>query len=585
MLVQFAYYERQTTEDGIIFVNMQPSFKNRRSLYNEINPHKKMKRILKVSVLLAVLTGGMAFTYHHNGDKYFEILKNIEIFANLYKEVNTNYVDEVDPGKLMRTGIDAMMGSLDPFTNYISESDIEGYRFMSEGKYHGVGALSEKIGEYVTITELYKDQPADKAGLKVGDQLVAIDGKDIKGKNPDDINNILRGFPGTQVELTIRRPGKTGDFKVKLVREEVEVPNVPYQGLVSNDIGYISLSVFTREAGANVASALKELKTNNPGLKGVILDLRGNGGGLLTEAVNVVNAFVPKGELVVTTKGKVKDWDRSFKTLAPPIDEEIPLAVLINKNSASASEIVSGVIQDYDRGILIGQRSYGKGLVQNTYDIGYNSKVKLTTAKYYIPSQRCIQSVEYKNGEPVDIPDEKRAQFKTRNGRTVLDGGGVKPDIYLDAETDIPVVKALLEQHILFDFVTQYCLKNETIAAVEDFRFTAWNDFMLFLGQRNFEYDLESEKLLKQLKAKSSKEGFSLDAEIKTMEGKIKASKQNEIEKHKQAIINILEKEIAGRYYYQRGKTQMGLRNDQEISQAIEVLRDPAKYNKLLGNK
>lgn len=585
MLVQFANYERQTTEDGIIFVNMQPSFKNRRSLYNEINPHKKMKRILKVSVLLAVLTGGMAFTYHHNGDKYFEILKNIEIFANLYKEVNTNYVDEVDPGKLMRTGIDAMMGSLDPFTNYISESDIEGYRFMSEGKYHGVGALSEKIGEYVTITELYKDQPADKAGLKVGDQLVAIDGKDIKGKNPDDINNILRGFPGTQVELTIRRPGKTGDFKVKLVREEVEVPNVPYQGLVSNDIGYISLSVFTREAGANVASALKELKTNNPGLKGVILDLRGNGGGLLTEAVNVVNAFVPKGELVVTTKGKVKDWDRSFKTLAPPIDEEIPLAVLINKNSASASEIVSGVIQDYDRGILIGQRSYGKGLVQNTYDIGYNSKVKLTTAKYYIPSQRCIQSVEYKNGEPVDIPDEKRAQFKTRNGRTVLDGGGVKPDIYLDAETDIPVVKALLEQHILFDFVTQYCLKNETIAAVEDFRFTAWNDFMLFLGQRNFEYDLESEKLLKQLKAKSSKEGFSLDAEIKTMEGKIKASKQNEIEKHKQAIINILEKEIAGRYYYQRGKTQMGLRNDQEISQAIEVLRDPAKYNKLLGNK
>jgi carboxyl-terminal processing protease len=527
----------------------------------------------------------MATTYHAGGDKYFEILKNIEIFANLYKEVNTNYVDEIDPGKLMRTGIDAMMGSLDPFTNYISESDIEGYRFMSEGKYHGIGALSEKIGDFVTITELYKDQPAEKAGLKVGDQLLAIDGKDVKNRNPDDINNILRGFPGTEVELTIRRPGKKDDFKVKLVREEVEVPNVPYQGLVSNDIGYISLTIFTRDAGANVAGALKELKTNNPGLKGIILDLRGNGGGLLTEAVNVVNAFVPKGELVVTTKGKVKDWDRSFKTMGAPVDEEIPLAVLINKNSASASEIVSGVFQDYDRGVLVGQRSYGKGLVQNTYDIGYNSKVKLTTAKYYIPSQRCIQSVEYKNGEPVDIPDEKRAQFKTRNGRTVLDGGGVKPDIYLDAETDIPVVKALLEQHFIFDYVTQFCLKNETIAAVEDFRFTNWSDFMQFLGQRNFEYDLESEKLLKQLKEKSGKEGFSLDAEIKTMEGKIKASKQNEIEKYKQVITNILEKEIAGRYYYQRGKTQMGLRNDQEISQAIEVLRDPVKYNKLLGNK
>jgi carboxyl-terminal processing protease len=544
-----------------------------------------MKRILKVSVLLAILVGGMATTYHAGGDKYFEILKNIEIFANLYKEVNTNYVDEIDPGKLMRTGIDAMMGSLDPFTNYISESDIEGYRFMSEGKYHGIGALSEKIGDFVTITELYKDQPAEKAGLKVGDQLLAVDGKDVKNRNPDDINNILRGFPGTEVELTIRRPGKKDDFKVKLVREEVEVPNVPYQGLVSNDIGYISLTIFTRDAGANVAGALKELKTNNPGLKGIILDLRGNGGGLLTEAVNVVNAFVPKGELVVTTKGKVKDWDRSFKTMGAPVDEEIPLAVLINKNSASASEIVSGVFQDYDRGVLVGQRSYGKGLVQNTYDIGYNSKVKLTTAKYYIPSQRCIQSVEYKNGEPVDIADEKRAQFKTRNGRTVLDGGGVKPDIYLDAETDIPVVKALLEQHFIFDYVTQFCLKNETIAAVEDFRFTNWSDFMQFLGQRNFEYDLESEKLLKQLKEKSGKEGFSLDAEIKTMEGKIKASKQNEIEKYKQVITNILEKEIAGRYYYQRGKTQMGLRNDQEISQAIEVLRDPAKYNKLLGNK
>lgn len=544
-----------------------------------------MKRILKVSVVLAVLISGMAFTYHAGGDKYFEILKNIEIFANLYKEVNTNYVDEIDPGKLMRTGIDAMMGSLDPFTNYISESDIEGYRFMSEGKYHGVGALSEKIGDYVTITELYKDQPAEKAGLKVGDQLIAIDGKDIKNKNPDDINNILRGFPGTQVELTIRRPGKSDDFKVKLTREEVEVPNVPYQGLVSNDIGYISLTIFTRDAGANVAGALKELKTNNPGLKGVILDLRGNGGGLLTEAVNVVNAFVPKGELVVTTKGKVKDWDRSFKTMGAPVDEDIPLAILINKNSASASEIVSGVIQDYDRGVLIGQRSYGKGLVQNTYDIGYNSKVKLTTAKYYIPSQRCIQSVEYKNGEPLDIPDEKRAKFKTRNGRTVLDGGGVKPDIYLDAETDIPVVKALLEQHFIFDYVTQFCLKNESIAAVEDFRFANWSDFMQFLNQRNFEYDLESEKLLKQLKEKSGKEGFSLDAEIKTMESKIKASKQNEIEKYKQVITSILEKEIAGRYYYQRGKTQMGLRNDQEISQAIDILRDPGRYNKLLGGK
>lgn len=542
-----------------------------------------MKRMFKVGALVAVLIAGMAMTYNSGGDKYFEILKNIEIFANLYKEVNTHYVDEIDPGKLMRTGIDAMMNSLDPFTNYISESDIEGYRFMTEGKYNGIGALSQKMGDFVTITELYKDQPADKAGLRPGDQLVAVDGKDAKGKDVEDINNILRGFPGTEVELTIRRPGKPDDFKVKLVREEVDVPNVPYSGMVSTDVGYISLTTFTREAGANVADALAKLKQDNPGLKGVILDLRGNGGGLLNEAVNVVNTFIPKGELVVTTKGKVKDWDRSFKTMLNPIDERVPLTILINKNSASASEIVSGVLQDYDRGVLIGQRSYGKGLVQNTYDIGYNAKVKLTTAKYYIPSQRCIQSVEYKNGEPVDIPDDHRAQFKTRNGRVVLDGGGIKPDIYLDAETDLPVVKALVTQHILFDYVTQFCLKHESVTDIESFHFTDWNDFMQYLEQHNFSYDLDSEKLLKELKKKSVSEGFALDTEIKAIEAKIKAGKKEEVAKYQSAIINILEKEIAGRYYYQKGKTQMGLRNDKEIAEAITILHDPVKYNKLLN--
>lgn len=544
-----------------------------------------MKRFAKIGALVAILAGGMAFTYHNGGDRYFEILKNIEIFANLYKELNTNYVDEVDPGKLMRTGIDAMVGSLDPFTNYFSESEIEGYRFQTEGKYNGVGAVSAKIGDYVTITELYQGQPADKAGLKVGDQIVAVDGKDAKGKSIDELNNILRGFPGTEVELTMRRPGRNDDFKVKLLREEVEVPNVPYSGMVSDEVGYITLTTFTRDAGNNVASAFSELKKNNPKLKGLILDLRGNGGGLLNEAVNVVNTFVPKGELVVTTKGKVKDWDRSFKTMAAPIDENLPLVVLINKNSASASEIVSGVLQDYDRGVLIGQRSYGKGLVQNTYDIGYNAKVKLTTAKYYIPSQRCIQSVEYKNGEPVDIPDDKRAQFKTRNGRTVLDGGGVKPDIILPGETDFPVVKAMIDQYLIFDYVTQFTLENPTITDIKDFHFTNWTGFMQFLEQRNFSYDLESEKLLKELRKKSASEGFDLSAEIKTMEGKIKVNKKEEIAKHKEMITSLIEKEIAGRYYYQEGKTKMGLRNDLEIVEAISLLNEPNKYNRLLNKK
>ncbi|MCB0640654.1 MAG: PDZ domain-containing protein, partial [Phaeodactylibacter sp.] len=361
---------------------------------------------------------------------------NIEIFTNLYKEINTYYVDDLDPSKLMRTGVDAMLESLDPYTNYISESEIEGYRYISEGRYNGIGAQMDFIRDFATVTETYQDAHADKAGLKPGNQIVAVAGKSAEGKTPEELNEILKGSPGTEIELTVRRPGTDKELTILLQRDEVRVPNVPYHGMVNEDIGYISLTVFTREAGMNVANALRELKQENPQLKGVIFDLRGNGGGLLLEAVNISNSFVPKGELVVTTKGKVQDWDRSFLTQNSPVDQEIPLVVLINNRSASASEIVSGVIQDLDRGVLMGQRSYGKGLVQNTRDIGYNSKVKLTTAKYYIPSGRCIQSVEYQDGEPVHIADDKRAKFRTRNGRVVLDGGGVKPDVIVPAPED-----------------------------------------------------------------------------------------------------------------------------------------------------
>jgi len=540
----------------------------------------KRKIAIWLGVGLFLIIGTSATILPNN--RYFEIIKNIEIFTSLYKEINTYYVDDVDPGKLMRTGIDAMVGSLDPFTNYISETDIESYRFMTEGKYNGIGALSKKMGEYITITELYKDQAADKAGLKPGDQLIAVDGKDAKNKDPEALNNILRGFPGTEVELTIRRPGQKDELKIKLVREEVEVPNVPYYEMVSGDIGYITLTTFTRAAGANVANALSELKKKHPEMKGVILDLRDNGGGLLNEAVDVCNVFVPRNELVVTTRGKVKEWDRSYKTTGTSVDETMPLAVIIDKGSASASEIVSGVIQDYDRGVLIGQRSYGKGLVQNTRDIGYNSKVKMTTAKYYIPSQRCIQSVEYKNGEPVEIADAKRTAFKTRAGRTVYDGGGVKPDIVLDHVADIPVVKNLINQDLIFDYATQYCLAHPAIAAVMDFRFTEFNEFTKFVEERGFQYDSDSEKLLKQLLETSKKESISLEGDVKAIEAKIKASKKSEMAKYKDAIVDLIEKEIAGRYYYQNGKIQIGLRNDLEIKEAIDVLRDQSKYKKIL---
>ena len=544
-----------------------------------------MKKVFRYTALVAVCIVGMAATVNIEDNKYFDIIKNIEIFTNLYKELNTSYVDDVDPGKLMKTGIDAMVSSLDPFTNYISESDIEGYRYLTEGRYNGIGAKSDVIGDYVTIIQLYKDQPADKAGMKVGDQIVAVDGKSAKGRSVEDVNSILRGFPGTAVTLTIKRPGQSKDIDIDLVRSEVNVPNVPYYGLVGGDVGYVSLTTFTRMAGRNIAEAVQSLKSENPNLKGVVLDLRNNGGGLLNEAVNICNVFINKGELVVTTKGKVKDWDRAFRTMNSPIDLDIPLAVLINKRSASASEIVSGVIQDYDRGVLIGQRSYGKGLVQNTKDVGYNSKLKLTTAKYYIPSQRCIQSVEYKDGEPVDIPDDKRTPFKTRSGRTVLDGGGVSPDIYLKRADDEGVVKALVEDYVIFDYVTEFASKTATIDDVNTFEFTGFDDFVAFVQKRGFNYESDSEKLIKKLEKKSQDEGFELADDIKALKAKVAVSEMEEIKANQAILEDLIEKEIVGRYYYQRGQIQIALRNDKEIDEAITILKDKDRYQKILSGQ
>ncbi len=396
--------------------------------------HKKFLLLICVAAL-----GLLAFKGFED-NKYFEIIKNLEIFTNAYKEINHAYVDELEPGKLMRTGLDAMLGDLDPFTNYISETDIEGYRYLYDGRYNAIGAEGKKMGDWVVITEILEDSPAHKAGLKVGDAVLSVSGQNAKGRSSEDVMAFLRGVQGTKVDLVVRRPGETKDVRVTLERGEILTQNVPHSGIVADGIGYIYLTTFTQDAGENVANALKDLKSKHPDLKGVIFDLRDNGGGLLHEAVNVCNVFVPRGELISSTKGKVPEWDRSYKTSHTPVDENIPVVVLINKMSASASEIVSGSLQDLDRAVLLGQRSYGKGLVQNTKDVGYNAKIKLTTAKYYIPSGRCIQSARYKNGQPVDIPDSERAVFKTRNGRRVLDGGSHlagsadEPDDVLDDE-------------------------------------------------------------------------------------------------------------------------------------------------------
>ena len=510
-------------------------------------------------------------------------MKNIEIYTNLYKELNTHYVEEIDPGKLMRIGLDAMVSSLDPYTNYISESDIEGFRIMSEGRYTGIGTQTRKIGNSITIVEIFEKLSADQAGLLVGDQIIEIDGRTTEGKTEEDVSDILRGFPGTSVQLTIKRPGQSEPISVTLPRTEVNVPNVPFSGMVSQEVGYVILTTFTQRAGANVFDAIKKLKEENPNMKGVILDLRGNGGGLLHEAVNVCNTFIPPNQLVVTTKGKLRETDRTFNTMSSPLDLDIPLAVLIDNYSASASEIVSGVIQDYDRGVLIGQQSYGKGLVQNTRDIGYNAKVKLTTAKYYIPSGRCIQSVAYENGEPVKVPDSLRSAFKTKNQRIVYDGGGVKPDIEVPHPGQIPLIKNLLDRHLIFEYVNHFASQNSSIPTIEEFKFSDYQDFLNFLNEKNFRFESETEKLLTSLVSKMGEEGIQGDSEIQALKSKLASSQEKGLNEYQDLIIPLIEKEIATRYYYQNGKIRMALKNDIEISEAIRILGNMEEYNKILN--
>ncbi len=543
----------------------------------------KKRYLLPVAFLSLLCIAGKTV----DSGKYFEIAKNIELFANIYKEINTYYVDDLDPAKTMRIGIDAMLNHLDPYTNYISESEIEGFRYITEGKYNGIGATVQKINDYPVITEIYENCPAFKAGLKTADILVSVDGQSAKGKEADELYDIMKGAPGTEMEISVRRPGESKELKIKLKRDEVDVPNVPYSGMVSDEIGYVILTTFTRDAGPNIQAAFAELKTKNPAMKGIILDLRGNGGGLLNEAVNLVNIFTPKGEVVVSTRGKVEDWDRSFKTSNTPTDEKMPLVVLIDKGSASASEIVSGSLQDFDRGVLMGQRSYGKGLVQNIKDIGYNSKVKLTTSKYYIPSGRCIQGVTYKDGKPVNIPDSLRTAFKTKNGRKVLDGGGVTPDVYIDSETKSMVVKSLVEKFYIFDYVTDFSLKNKTISVVKDFHFTQFEEFVKYLETRNYFGETESDKLLNDLREKAKKEKYfdAIAADLKAAESKLTTEKKAEILSHKKEITDLIEKEISSRYYYEKGKIQMGLRNDKEIDEAIKLLKDIPRYQKILSGK
>lgn len=543
-------------------------------------------------LLLVIAISTMSFA-----DYYFEISKNMDVFAALFKEVNTFYVDDVEPSKLMRTCIDGMLKTLDPYTNYYSESQIENARIQQGGKFGGLGIDIEIMDGLPVITSVTEGQPADKGGLKVGDIIKAVDGNTTEKRSKEEINKILIGEPKTKVTLQIERRSSLNDTKQQsflIEREEIQETNVPFYGLVTPEVGLIKLKIFNEHAGRDVKQAFDSLKRANPEMKGIILDLRGNPGGLLTEAVNIVNIFVDKNELVVTTKGKVDEWNNSFKTLDEPSDNKIHLVIIANSMSASASEIVSGTIQDYDRGVIIGQRTYGKGLVQITRNLSYNTMLKVTIAKYYIPTGRCIQAINYAernaDGSVKHVPDSMKVAFKTiHKGRIVFDGGGIDPDFQLPKPEQSRLVDALVAQHFIFDFATNYSILHKSIDDAAKFKLTDkdFDDFVAFVKSKNLSYKTESEEKLDALKDASTEEKYfdAFKEQYEAIKKKIEHDKEQDILKNKKDILTLLEDEITGRYYYAYGRIKKGNQNDSEVAKAIEIINNNDEYNELLTAK
>ncbi len=547
--------------------------------------YKVKKKILVISVSITAIFS-LAFV-----DNYFEISKNLDIMTTAYRELNMYYVDDIDASKLMRTGIEAMVESLDPYTNYISESEIEDYRFMTTGQYGGVGSSIFTRNNYAVIKEVYEGFAAQKAGLIAGDIILEIDGKSIKGKNTGEVSKFLKGQAGTSIKILIQRPTEEKPRLVNLTREEIQIENVTYFGMITPEIGYIQLKGFTQDASKEVKNALLELKKNMQ-LKGVILDVRGNPGGLLHEAVAIANIFVPKGELIVNTKGKAKEGEKKYFTINDAIDVNIPLAVLTNSSSASASEIVSGVMQDLDRGIIVGQRTFGKGLVQTTRPLSYNAQLKITTAKYYIPSGRCIQALDYSHrnadGSVGKVPDSLIKAYQTKSGRKVFDGGGVAPDFAIPVNTYSNITNSLISKHLIFDFATQYASKHSTIKADGKFTLTEaeYQEFENFLKDKEFDYTTNSEKLLEEYKKEATKENhFDAVAEdFKKLKTKLSHDKMDDLKRHQKEISDLICQEIASRYFYQKGRTQQQLSSDSEVLKAMSILLDSDSYQKTLKN-
>ena len=540
------------------------------------------------ALIAAVLIGIFSFSFVAFNDKDFKIAKNLDIFVTLFSEVNLYYVDEKDPEDLINSSINGMLEVLDPYTTYIPESDIEEFKFMTTGQYGGIGALIRRAGEYTIVSEPYEGFPAQKAGLIAGDTLIAIDDISTKGKNISDVSEMLKGTPNTELKLTIKRPGDSVSVEKTFVREKITIKNVPYYGIINDNVGYIRLSNFTKNASDEVKSAFNDLKEQ--GAKSVVLDLRANPGGLLDESVEIANIWIDKDQEIVSTHGKAKQWDQVYKTSKLPLDTIIPMAILVNRGSASASEIVAGSLQDLDRAIVVGQRTFGKGLVQVTRPLSYNAHLKITTAKYYIPSGRCIQALDYthrnEDGSVGYIPDSIISEFKTKNGRSVYDGGGIKPDVDVSVSQPANITYSLYAHNLIFDFATIFASENDSIAPPDQFVISdaIYEDFLLFLKDKVFDYNTLSNDKLDELIAISKREGYYdiAEDEIAALRNKLDADIDKDLKIFRDEISELLRDEIVSRYYYQKGRIIANLKDDPQLNKAVELLKEPSTISSIL---
>jgi carboxyl-terminal processing protease len=547
-------------------------------------------KILKAALALSfVVIIGLSFWAFKSDQKNFEISKNLDIFYTLVRELNLFYVDEVKPDKLIKTGIDDMLETLDPYTVYIPESEMDDFKFMTTGEYAGIGAMISKRGNQIIVAEPYEGFPAQLSGLRAGDVFLEVDDKPVDKMVVSDVSDILKGPAKKPVKVKILRPGEKKPFTLDIVREKIQIDPITYYGMIDSTTGYIRLSSFTDGCSDNLKAALLDLR-DKKGAKSLVLDLRSNPGGLLGEAVKVTNLFVDHGQEIVSTKGKVSQWDKTYRATEQPVDSVMPLIVLVNSGSASASEIVAGALQDLDRAVIMGNRTFGKGLVQTTRDLSYNTKLKVTTAKYYIPSGRCIQALDYSHrnadGSVGNIPDSLISVFKTKNGRKVKDGGGVTPDIRDVQDTLSALAYKLTQDYMMFDFATTFASTHKTIAPPDQFVISdeIYKDFHNFLAEKKFSYESRSEQTLKVLIETAKKERYFDNAknEFAALEKGLTLDLSQDLEKSGDEIRDLLKDEIVSRYYYQKGAIVAALRNDKDIKGAKSLFQNPSEYARLL---